>query len=260
MDQELRHLCRCLRQAASGPLGRPAAARRKADGSLVTGADLEVQARLARRLPADWPGTRVLGEEDAPAAQAGLLAAHGEGGLWVLDPLDGTTNFAWGLPWYSVSCALLDEGGTVLAAVWDPHRDECFAARRGGGAWLDGVPLAAPPPPAELADCIALVDFKRLPPDLAVRLARRPPWRSQRNFGSVALEWCWLAAGRGHLYLHGGQHLWDCAAGSLVLAEAGGRAATLDGGPVMDARLGKRSVVAALDEALFERWRAWLAG
>ena len=86
----------------------------------------------------------------------------------------------------------------------------------------------------------------------------QPPYLSQRNFGSVVLEWCWLAAGRFHVYLHGGQKLWDYAAGSLILSETGGFALTLNGAPVCCADLQPSSVVAALDAKLFQEWKMWL--
>ena len=105
---------------------------------------------------------------------------------------------------------------------------------------------------------MALVDFKRLPGPLAAHLAARPPYASQRNLGACALEWAWLAAGRGHVYLHGGMGLWDYAAGSLLLAEAGGVSATLDGDPVLRFDTGPRSAVAAADPDLFAAWRSAL--
>jgi myo-inositol-1(or 4)-monophosphatase len=131
-------------------------------------------------------------------------------------------------------------------------------ARRGSGAWLNGISmgtLASLSLP--LNRCIAVVDFKRLKPDLAAILAAQPPFGSQRNFGSSALDWCWLADGRFHVYLHGGQKLWDYAAGTLILAEAGGRALTLDGEEVIAPGLRPRSVVATLDPELFQIWMAW---
>jgi myo-inositol-1(or 4)-monophosphatase len=106
---------------------------------------------------------------------------------------------------------------------------------------------------------IAVVDFKRLPAALAAALVASPPYSSQRYFGSGALEWAWLAAGRFQVYLHGRQKLWDYAAGALILAEAGGLAESLDGGPIYTEALQPRSAVAACDAALFEAWKAWLA-
>ena len=142
--------------------------------------------------------------------------------------------------------------------VYDPVRQECFYARRGGGAWLNGRHLTAARPAAALKQTVALVDFKRLAAPLARRLALEPPYSSQRSFGSVALDWCWIAAGRGDVYLHGKQKIWDYAAGSLLLAEAGGHASTLEGEPVFRADIAPRSAVAALDAGLFDEWRTWL--
>ena len=106
---------------------------------------------------------------------------------------------------------------------------------------------------------IACVDFKRLPRALAVQLATEPPYASQRSLGSVALDWCWVAAGRFHLYLHGSQGLWDYAAGSLILAEAGGCAQTLQADAVFDNSLRKRSALAAVDATLLHDWARWIA-
>ncbi|MCU0937038.1 MAG: inositol monophosphatase, partial [Gammaproteobacteria bacterium] len=96
------------------------------------------------------------------------------------------------------------------------------------------------------------------PADLAMRLATAPPYGSQRSLGAVALDWCWLAAGRFHLYLHGRQRLWDYAAGELVLLEAGGHGATLQGRGRPRPSLEPRTAVAAFDRPLFEAWTAWL--
>ena len=93
---------------------------------------------------------------------------------------------------------------------------------------------------------------------MAARIASQPPYSSQRSFGGVALDWCWLAAGRYHLYLHGKQNLWDYAAGYLIFTEVGGNACTLESEPVYDFSLKPRSAVAALDGQLFEEWCKYL--
>lgn len=232
--------------------------RFKADGSVVTEADLAMQRRLAEELAAFAPRYRLLGEEMDAAEQESLLAA-GDGGLWCLDPLDGTRNFAGGIPYFCVSLGLLVGREPVLGLVYDPVRDECFAAEAGRGASLNGRPLRCRPAGLELRRVIGVVDFKRLPAGLAQALALRPPYGSQRYFGSGALEWAWLAAGRFQVYLHGRQKLWDYAAGALILAEAGGFSASLEGGPVFTPALQPRSAVAACDAALFREWRDWLA-
>ena len=229
---------------------------RKADGSVVTATDTAIQERVGTLLAERWPQYGFLGEEmEAEAQWQALTAAEG---LWCLDPLDGTSNYAAGVPYYAVSLALLVGGKAELGVVYDPTRGECFTARRGRGAWLNGRALSGPTRSVALERAVAMVDFKRLDRDLTLRLTTQPPYHSQRNFGAVALDWCWLAAGRGDLYLHGGQFLWDYAAAELVFAEAGGRARTLQGEPVASGGLGRRSVAAALDPALFDEWCDWL--
>lgn len=230
----------------------------KQDGSVITEADTAMQSRLCAALAERWPDYPLLGEEMDEATQRRLLQDT-DGGLWCVDPLDGTSNFAAGIPFFSVSVALLVNGRPEVGVVYDPIRRECFWASRGGGAWCDRQALRAAPTGLSLGQTVALIDFKRLDPDLARRLAERPPYSSQRSFGSVALDWCWIAAGRGHLYLHGKQRLWDYAAGSLILEEARGHAITLDGESVFRADIAPRSAVAAGDEALFDAWCAWLA-
>lgn len=230
----------------------------KADGSIVTAADTAMQARMQASLAQRWPQFGFLGEEMEEGEQAKQLQ-EANAGLWCIDPLDGTTNFANGLPFFAVSLALLVAGRPHYGWIYDPLRDECFMAERNRGAWLNGRPLTLAPQARPLRQCVAVVDFKRLKPALAARLGQDPPYGSQRNFGSCALEWCWLAAGRYQLYLHGGQKLWDYAAGVVILSEAGGHAHTLDGEAVFASSLRARSVVAARDSELFAAWQAWIA-
>jgi myo-inositol-1(or 4)-monophosphatase len=229
----------------------------KADGSILTEADLAIDRRLKSELAEHWPAVEFLSEEMDSAEQHNLAHDHSRP-LWCVDPLDGTSNFAAGLPFYSVSLALLVDGRPQLGVVYDPSRDECFAAERGQGAWLNQHRLGPKPAGIPLRRALALVDFKRLSQDLAQRLVREPPYGSQRNFGSSALEWAWIAAGRGHVYLHGGQKLWDYAAGSLILSEAGGHSMSLDRQPVFQGGMRPRSVICSLDPQLFEAWCAWL--
>lgn len=237
-------------------------AQTKPDGSLVTEADLAVQQALTQRLAEHWPEIGLLGEEMTEAEQQARLADPDQP-VWCVDPLDGTSNFSSGIPYFCVSLGLLRGGRSELGIVYDPQRRECFSAVRGEGAWLNDQPLCTPTGPDALKQAIALVDFKRLPKPLAARIATDQPFRSQRNFGAVALEWCWLAAGRGQLYLHGGQKLWDFAAASVILAEAGGAGGvleSLDGEPLSDFRLGKFPAIAAANPALLRLWREWLRG
>ncbi|NNF96598.1 MAG: inositol monophosphatase family protein [Halobacteria archaeon] len=231
-------------------------ADQKADGSLVTEADLSLQQRLTSALGEMSPDIPVLGEE-LPAEVQQTMLEDAEQGVWCLDPLDGTRNFACGFPVFAISLALIRQGKVELGLVYDPLRRENFSAAKGKGAWLNGEPLSAQVE-TSLASALALIDFKRLPVELAQRLVVSPPYPSQRSIGSGALDWCWLAAGRVQVYLHGSQHLWDYAAGQLILAEAGGRAVTLQGEAVFINQLQTRSIVAGCNAAIFEEWAEWL--
>ena len=229
----------------------------KLDGSILTEADVAMQQALQAAFLREWPHIRFLGEE-MPAAEQQQLLQNSHDALWVVDPLDGTSNFSVGIPYYSVSVALILDGELQLALVYDPERDEAFCAQRGRGAYLNDqqLNLTAMAPVEKLT--IGLVDFKRLAADLASKLVAQPPYKSQRSFGSVALDWCWIAAGRGDVYVHGKQNLWDYAAGHLILQEAGGVSSTLTGEPVYNRSLTPRSAVAAINQTLFDRWFAFL--
>lgn len=233
------------------------ARNRKADGSLFTEADIESQREFSRELPALLSGV-VLGEEMPLEEQAELWNA-GKSGLWCIDPIDGTTNFINGIPFFAVSIAYLVDHEPRFGVVYNPVTDESFYAAKGSGAWLNGARLPLRPAAGGLGEAVAGVDFKRISPQLSDELARRPPYYSQRNFGSSALEWCFVAAGRLDVYLHGGQMLWDYAAGHLILAEAGGVGMALDGAPMMAGPSVKRGVIAAASPDLFSQWRGWIA-
>ncbi|MBR0566364.1 inositol monophosphatase [Azoarcus sp. L1K30] len=232
------------------------ARNRKADGSFFTEADLESQRRFSEALPQLMPGP-VLGEEMSAEEQARLWS-EGRRGLWCIDPIDGTTNFANGIPFFAVSIAYLVDYEPRFGVVYNPIADESFYAAKGAGAFLNGSELPLRSGTLRLKDAVAGVDFKRISNHLGDELAVRPPYYSQRNFGSSALEWCFVAAGRLDVYLHGGQMLWDYAAGHLILQESGGEAMALDGGTLMAGPAVKRGVVAAASPALFNEWRTWL--
>jgi myo-inositol-1(or 4)-monophosphatase len=230
--------------------------QRKSDGSIVTEADVAIQQRIARQLAEQWPDTAFLGEEMTAEEQARMLASDKP--VWCLDPLDGTSNFASGIPYFAVSLALLQGGKVTLGLVYDPARDECFSASQAQGAMLNGEMLQLEDTGLQLRQSIAIIDFKRLRTALAKRLVADTPYASQRSFGSIALDWCWLAAGRGHIYLHGKQNIWDYAAGNFIFQQAGGHSTTLDGEAVFVNRLEKRSAVAAVDDRLYKEWTHWL--
>jgi myo-inositol-1(or 4)-monophosphatase len=263
MSPELHALCTLLSSTAEAeilPRFRQTASRAKADGSLVTEADLAAQRVITAELARSYPGVPLLGEEMSAAEQERLLAGAPEG-VWCLDPLDGTTNYASGFPYFGVSLALLRGGEVRLGVIHDPVRGECFAAEQGVGAWLNGDPLRLAENRGGLGECLAMVDLKRLTAAEAGRMGPGAPFRSQRNLGSVALDWCWLAAGRGQLYLHGGQKLWDYAAGRLIADEAGAVSRLYErgsGAPAVGLSLAPRRAVAAANPVLLEAWEGWL--
>lgn len=232
--------------------------RRKHDGSQLTEADLASQAALQKILPS-IVNCPVLGEEMSAAEQEILWKTHAQTGLWVVDPIDGTTNFIHGLPYFAISVALIREERSVLGVIYNPVTNEMFYAERGAGAYLNGTVLPLKSSPASLSDTIASVEIKYLRSGkLSTRLASLAPCGSQRNLGASTLDWCYVAAGRFDLYLHGGQRLWDYAAGSVILEEAGGVMSTLEEDNYWSGHLWQRSVIAALDPILFSQWQRWI--
>jgi myo-inositol-1(or 4)-monophosphatase len=230
--------------------------QQKADGSILTAADLAAQEALQLELKAvlDCP---LMGEEMSEQEQQDCWTA-GTDGLWCVDPIDGTSNFVNGLQHFAISVALLREGNPAMGVVYAPATGEMFYAEVGHGAYLNGLRLPLITGAKELRMAIAEVDFKRLPKSIAIELVSNAPFHSQRNFGSSALDWCYLAAGRFDLYLHGGQYLWDYAAGSLILHEAGGFASTLEGTVLWEGDLWRKSALAARDADLYAAWRNWV--
>lgn len=229
---------------------------RKVDGSLLTEADIAAQAALFSRLSqiAPYP---MLGEEMSEAEQRAVWD-QGQAGFWCVDPIDGTSNFVNGLPFFAISIALIRSGRPVLGVVYDPHADEAFYAVEGGGAFMNGDPLPLKQAPDRLGRCIAGIDLKRIDRTLAGDLAREHPFASQRNLGASTLDWCYVAAGRLPLYLHGGQKLWDYAAGWLILQESGGAVMGLDGRDFTASDPWCRSVLAAQTPELLAQWQGWV--
>lgn len=228
----------------------------KDDGSLVTEADLAADKRIREALALAYPEIAFLSEEMELEQQQALLEKSSQ--LWCLDPLDGTTNFAAGFPMFATSLALIVDGEVQIGISYDVVRDEMFSAVKGQGAWLNNEPLKCKVSRFDLDNSVAVIDFKRLKPELASRLLNDSPYRSQRNIGASVLEWVWMAASRGQVYLHGGMKLWDLAAGSLILSEAGGYSCTLEGEDVFKASMTPRSVLISPDKKLFEQWKAYL--
>lgn len=185
---------------------------------MVSDADRDAEAVLERTLRAARPDDAITGEE-------GLQAPGTSGLSWLVDPLDGTVNFLYGIPHWCVSVACSDERGALVGVVFDPCRGELFHAVRGEGAWLGGRRLAASDR-SDLAESLVATGFAY---DASVRsrqaeFAMRVPARVRdlRRFGSAALDLAWVAASRGDGYFETGVQPWDVAAGALLVTEAGG--------------------------------------
>ena len=235
----------------------------KEDGSVVTPADIAMQNRLAKELTQHWPMYGILGEEMSDEEQLAVihssLTDSNVKGYWCIDPLDGTSNFAARLPFFAVSIALIVDNKQQLGLIYDPIREEMFTAIKGKGAYLNGKRIDHSHLNfAQEKPVVAEIDLKRLPKDIAVKLVSESIFASQRNIGSSAIDWCWIAAGRFDIYLHGGQKLWDYAAGSLIFSEAGGHSIALDNEDVFRGQLEVRSVLACYDKKLFDYWHQWL--
>lgn len=186
----------------------------------VTETDTAAEALIKTRLSRAFPDHRILAEE---TGGAGLDTP---GYLWLVDPLDGTNNFANGYPHFCVSLGLLRAGEVVLGVIYDPLRDETFAARRGHGATLNGAPIRVAPAP-RLSDALLATGFpyvRRTAADNNTRMLDHFLRRCQgvRRAGAAALDMAWVACGRlaGYWEMH--LSPWDIAAGIVLVQEAGG--------------------------------------
>jgi myo-inositol-1(or 4)-monophosphatase len=237
------------------PRYRSVTAYRKNDGSLLTEADLATQHALVRGLSQliDYP---VLGEEMPGEEQ--LRVWEGGGRFWCIDPIDGTSNFSNGVPYFAVSVALMEHDRPLLGCIYDPIAEESFYAARDAGAWLNGRRLRHQVGSRTLAGSLAEIDLRKEKSPLRAAIKLESPYARRKTSGSSALSWCHLAAGRVDLVLHAGQMVWDYSAGALILAEAGGRLATLDSDDFWSGPVWQRSVIATHDAALFDPWAAWV--
>jgi myo-inositol-1(or 4)-monophosphatase len=195
---------------------------------LVTEVDLEVE-RMFRALVAErFPDHDVLAEELGGGTRA---ARH----RWVFDPLDGTTNYAHGLPIFCASLALEIDGVAEVGAVFDPNHRELFTAERGLGAWVNGEPLRVSDA-AHLIDALVVTGFpytvhETPGPFLDLFGAFLTRARAIRRLGSAAIDLCYVAAGRMDGFWEASLQPWDTMAGALIVQEAGGRVTGMDGQP-----------------------------
>ena len=194
---------------------------------MVTEMDRASEVLIEAELLGVRPDDGILGEEGA--SRAGTSGVR-----WVVDPLDGTTNYLYGFPGFNVAIAAEVDGATVAGAVYDVVRDELFSAHRGGGATRDGAPIA-PSGTDDVAHALVGTGFSYEPArrqrQAEVLVEVLPKIRDIRRQGAAALDLCSVACGRLDAYYERGLAPWDLAAGGLVAAEAGVVVTDLDGGP-----------------------------
>lgn len=206
--------------------GRKLTVSKKGDINLVTEADLASEALIVERIKSYYPKHAILAEE------SGETKVDGAGEWkWIIDPLDGTTNFAHGYPCWSVTIALEHNGKVVIGVTFDPTRNELFAAERGHGASLNNKPIGVSET-EDLADALIVTgfpyDFKRRE-DFARHLtAFLLQSRGVRRDGSAAIDMAYLACGRFDGFWEEGLNPWDMAAGVLLVEEAGGQVSGYD--------------------------------
>jgi myo-inositol-1(or 4)-monophosphatase len=240
--------------------GRPeVVATKSSPTDVVTEADRTAEALIRELIGEARPGDRILGEEGGETDGAGGKSSV----RWIVDPLDGTVNYLYGLPDWAVSIAAEADGTVVAGAVFVPRRDELFSAALGGGAWLSGGALdwrgEDAPQPVRLA-CNTGVPLDRalVATGFGYEAGRRliqgevlrgvlPRVRDIRRGGSAAIDLCSVASGGVDAYYERGVNLWDIAAGELIAAEAGARVTGLQGRPASSSM-----TVAAAPELLGE--------
>jgi myo-inositol-1(or 4)-monophosphatase len=225
--REAAQIARVAGEILRDRFGQPHDVRFKGTIDLVTEADQAAEDFIADRLRAVCPEHDLLCEEGSVGATAGSAYR------WVVDPLDGTTNFAHGLPTFAVSIALEDAGVPVVGVVYDPMRDELFIARKGSGATLNGAPIQV----SAVDQLIASILVTGFSYDFARRAQQAEVWRdflirvqAIRQTGSAALNLCYIAAGRLDGYWERGISPWDVAAGAVMVTEAGGTVTDMRGG------------------------------
>lgn len=221
----------------------------------VTVVDRMVEQRVRESIAGRLPGDRVIGEEMGDGGGSGDR-------VWYVDPVDGTTNFVFGLPWVSFSLALVDADGLAVGVVVDPFRREIFSATRGGGAMIDGR-RARCPDRSGLSGALALTEFAayRAWPGMTRMVAElAAAGTTVRVMGSSALTLASAGVGRASGAVLGGYHTWDVAAAALIAREAGAtllrRDGTLaDGVPTGD----DGGMLVAAPGVAEDLWRAWTA-
>lgn len=202
--------------------------------NLVTEADHASEALIKNLISKHYPDHNILAEE------SGLRETSNSPYRWIIDPLDGTTNFAHGFPCYAVSIGVEKDGEMIVGVIYDPSRDEIFTAERGSGAFMNGAPIRVSP--VDLLERALVVSG--FPYDVRERMSEYlPAWqkfleRAQgvRRLGAAAIDMAYVANGRLDGFWEFGLNAWDTAAGWVIIEEAGGRVTNTSGGPFENAR------------------------
>ncbi|MFU8802903.1 MAG: inositol monophosphatase family protein [Bradymonadaceae bacterium] len=200
----------------------------KAKNDLVTNVDRSIERFLTAEFGKLFPEDTIFGEEYGSSDEDEEISRR----VWLIDPIDGTTNFAMGIPLCCVSIALQVDGHSVLGVIYEPWRDELFSALRGGGATLDGLSIQVSGQP-NVADSVLVTgfpaqrtdDFERTLEQFAAAMQQS---RGVRRLGSAAIDLAYVAAGRLDGFWEYGLSPWDTAAGYLLVEEAGGQVTNLD--------------------------------
>jgi len=220
---------RVIQEALGRRTGRTGHVRHKGAVDLVTEVDLAAESAVVSLLAERTPGVPILAEEGGGSRDATTR--------WIVDPLDGTTNFVHGYPSFAVSVGLEDAGKLVAGCVYDPIRDAAYTAFRGGGARLNGE-LIRVSEVDSLSDALVVTGFaydRRERPDFYLDFFRAFLIRAQgmRRLGAAAMDFALLASGHVDGYYEFGLNPWDVAAGVLLVEEAGGRVTDVSCGPLV---------------------------
>lgn len=227
----------------------------KGPADLVTPADLAAQETVRRILSEAFPSHGLVGEEDKP----GNALENQPEYFWIVDPLDGTTNYVHGVPHFCVSLALARGGELLVGTIFDPNTEKCFSAERGQGAALNGSRLRTSAV-ERLAQAVVAIGFPPVvtpaSPDLVTFNAAVVACQSMRRTGSAALNLAYVAAGWFDAAWAYGCKVWDLAAGTLLIREAGGRVADMAG---QDRPLGHGPYLAAANSKLLAEAQSLIA-
>ena len=237
-------------------VGRHTTTEFKGEIDLVTDVDKASEALIAAGIAAQWPGHAMLGEEGSTTG----VSVDGAEWVWIVDPIDGTTNFAHGYPHFCVSIAVARAGAGEIGVIYDPNRDELFVGRRGHVAQLNGHPIAVSDTPV-LKRSILATGFsyarEHRHDQIALWTTLHDACQGIRREGSAALGMAWMAAGRTDGFYEKPINPWDISAGAIIAAAAGATVTSYEGAPysVFD-----KEIVAANPNIHAELRRALSAG